>query len=350
MKYQTFGRNTGLRVSELSLGCGMFGTSWGYGANRDEARLIFDGYVEAGGNFFDTADAYQMSESETLLGEFAAARRHDFVIATKYTMAVSPSSGVSTTGNSRKNMRHAVEASLKRLKTDYIDLYWVHCPDEMTPMDEIMRGLHDLVSDGKVTYIGLSDFPAWRTAYGTTLADLRGWTPLAGQQIEYSLVERTADRELLPMAEAFGLGTAVWSPLGGGFLTGKYRSANQDFRSTSNLAALLHTENDLQKTRLLDTLFDIAKETDSNPGRVSLAWLRAKHLIPIVGPRTREQLDDNLAALNLHLSSAQMSSLDNVSKTSLGFPHNMKERFPDVRMGVAGGVPEQFTQPLFIVK
>ncbi|BDI28510.1 oxidoreductase [Capsulimonas corticalis] len=342
MRYQIFGRRTGLRVSELSLGCGTFGTTWGYGAEPAEARRIFDSYVEAGGNFFDTADAYQSGESERLLGEFIAANRDDFVVATKYTMAIAPGAGISVTGNSRKNMVRAVEASLKRLNTDRIDLYWVHHADEVTPMDEIMRGLDDLVRAGKILYIGLSDFPAWRTAYAATLADMRGWAPLAGQQIEYSLVERTPERDLLPMAQAFGLGTVAWSPLGGGLLTGKYRSGDKDARSGSNLAALLHVENDARKTATLDALETVAEEIGFDPGQTAIAWVLAKGHIPILGPRTQAQLAGNLGAVNVTLSADQIQRLDDASAISLGFPHELKTRFAEVREGTMGGVPHLF--------
>jgi len=228
MKYKVFGKNSGLRVSELALGTGNFGTGWGHGAEPEAARKIFDGYVNAGGNFFDTANVYQRGESETILGDFISADRDQFVVATKYTNAIQPVDGLSKTGNSRKNMVRAVEESLKRLKTDRIDLYWAHISDGVTPMEEIMRGFDDLVRSGKILYAGLSNFPAWRIARADLMADLRGWSPIVAIQIEYSLAERTPDRELIPMAEALGLAITTWSPLGGGFLTGKYRESSDD--------------------------------------------------------------------------------------------------------------------------
>jgi aryl-alcohol dehydrogenase-like predicted oxidoreductase len=224
MRYKIFGRRTGLRVSELALDAGNFGTRWGHGAERGEAKKVFDRYVEAGGNFIDTADGNQFGESEEIVGDFIAADRDYFVLATKYTLGTTPTDGISRTGNSRKNMVRSVEGSLKRLKTDRIDLYWAHFADAMTPMEEILRAFDDLVRAGKIHYAGLSNFPAWRISRADLLAEWRGWAPIAGIQIEYSLAQRTADRELLPMAEALGMGTALWSPLGGGFLTGKYRS------------------------------------------------------------------------------------------------------------------------------
>lgn len=348
MRYKVFGRRTGLRVSELALGCGMFGTKWGYGAEPAEARRIFDGYVEAGGNFLDTADTYHLGESESLIGEFIAPHRSDFVIATKYTLPEAAESGISVTGNSRKNMLRAVEASLKRLATDRIDLYWVHVPDGATPIDEIARGLDDLVRAGKIVYAGLSDFPAWRVASAATIAELRGWAPIVGQQIEYSLVERTPDRELLPMARALGLGTVAWSPLGGGLLTGKYRRGEAGRAVTWNVP-LIHEENSLQKTAILDALHAVAEETDTNAGRVAIAWVMAKGLIPTIGPRTCAQMDDNLGALAVGLTADQERRLDEVSAVPLGFPHEMLTRFKGLGQQIAGGKADLLDPPAVAV-
>ncbi|MGH2372840.1 MAG: aldo/keto reductase [bacterium] len=344
MRYNVFGRRTGLRVSELALGGGMFGTKWGHGAEPGEARRIFDGYAEAGGNFLDTADAYQLGESETLLGEFVAPDRDAFVLATKYTLGAAADGGLSVTGNSRKNMVQSVEASLKRLRTDRIDLYWLHMPDGTTPIDEIARGLDDLVRAGKIVYAGLSDFPAWRVASAATIAELRGWTPIVGQQIEYSLVERTPDRELLPMARALGLGTVAWSPLGGGLLTGKYRRGEGGRAVTWNVP-LVHEENSPQKTAILDALQAVAEETDTNPGRVAIAWVIAQGLIPIIGPRTRAQLDDNLGALAVPLTADHVRRLDEVSAVPLGFPHEVLTRFKGLGQQLAGGKADLLDLP-----
>ncbi|MES2626276.1 MAG: aldo/keto reductase, partial [Pseudomonadota bacterium] len=218
MRYRIFGQ-TGLRVSAIALGTGNFGKGWGYGSDREEAHKIYKGFREAGGNFLDTADQYQFGQSETMLGEFINHERDDIVVATKFSLGDSPTSGLQHTGNSRKSMVQSVEASLKRLNTDRIDLLWVHMPDGVTPIDEIARGLDDLVRAGKILYSGLSDFPAWRVATAASIAELRGWARISAVQLEYSLVERTADRELLPMATAFDLAAVSWSPLGGGLLT-----------------------------------------------------------------------------------------------------------------------------------
>jgi aryl-alcohol dehydrogenase-like predicted oxidoreductase len=334
MRYKIFGQHTGLRVSELALGGGSLGTGWGYGAERDEVRRILDGYAEAGGNFIDTADVYQFGQSERLIGEFVGAERDHFVIATKYTNGASADAGISVVGNSRKTMIQAVEASLERLGTDRVDLYWVHMPDGVTPIDEIVRGLDDLVRAGKVIYAGLSDFPAWRVARAVTIAELRGWAPIAGLQTEYSLVERTPERELLPMAHALGLGTVAWSPLGGGLLTGKYRRGEKS-RATE-MKRIVHYEDSPQKTAIVDALHAVAKDTGSNPGQVAIAWVGAKGIIPIIGPRTRAQLDDNLAAVSVRLSADQICRLDEVSAVPLGFPHEMLAD-PRNRQRLAGG-------------
>ena len=325
MRYTTFGRRTGLRVSEYALGTANFGTGWGAGAEPDEARRIFDRFAEAGGTFLDTADTYQFGESEELTGKFVSADRSHFVLATKFTLGAAPQPGISTTGNSRKTMISSVEASLKRLGTDYIDLLWVHYPDELTPMEEILRGLDDLVSSGKIHHAGLSNFPAWRVSRAVTLADLTNRAPIVGIQNEYSLVERTADRELLPMAESLGLGAALWSPLGGGLLTGKYRHS-ADGR-LSDLGAVIHTESTDQKTAVVDTVLAIAAETGATPAQVSVAWVReraaqaATAFVPIIGPRSLTQLDSYLDTLDVQLTPEQFAHLSKVSAISLGVPH-----------------------------
>jgi aryl-alcohol dehydrogenase-like predicted oxidoreductase len=324
MRYRTFGRLTGLRVSEYALGAGNFGTSWGVGAEPAEARRMFERFAEAGGTLIDTAETYQHGESETLLGDFLAADRDQFVVATKYSV-----------GNDRRGMVRAVEGSLERLKTDRIDLYWVHHQDGVTPIEEVLRGLDDLVTSGKILHAGFSNFPAWRVARAQTIAELRGWAPVTGIQVEYSLVERSADRELLPMAEALGLGVALWSPLGGGLLTGKYRES--DAGRLTDWNRLIHTEDSGQKTRTVDEVLAIATELDVPPAQVAMAWLRdrdarsATSLISIIGPRNVAQLDDYLAALDVTLTREQADRLDAVSAPTLGVPH-----------GVAAEVRERF--------
>jgi aryl-alcohol dehydrogenase-like predicted oxidoreductase len=345
MRYRTFGRLTGLRVSEYALGAGNFGTSWGVGAEPDEARRMFERFAEAGGTLIDTAEGYQLGESESLLGDFLAADRDHFVVATKYSSGYKQA-GISTTGNGRKNMVRAVEGSLKRLKTDRIDLYWVHFQDGVTPIEEILRGLDDLVSSGKIVHAGLSNFPAWRVARAQTIAELRGWSPISGIQIEYSLVERTADRELLPMAEALGLGVTLWSPLGGGLLTGKYRQS--DAGRLTDWNRLIHTEDSDQKTRTVDEVLAIAQELGVPAAQVAMAWLRdldarsTTSLISIIGPRNLAQLEDYLAALDVTLTREQADRLDAASAPPLGVPHDVSI---SVRDAVLGGDASRFTLP-----
>jgi aryl-alcohol dehydrogenase-like predicted oxidoreductase len=328
MKYQIFGQKTGLRVSTLALGTGNFGTVWPFGSTKEEAKSVFDRYAEAGGNFIDTADGYQGGQSETYLSDLIGSERDNFVLASKFSMGTRD---MQTSGNSRKTMMRAVEESLKRLKTDRLDLYWVHLSDGYTPIEEIVRGLDDLVTSGKINYAGFSNFPAWRIANASLLADLRGWAPIAGIQIEYNLIERTADRELLPMAEALGLGVAFWSPLAGGTLTGKYRNKETDPNSRRALAGglLVKDEKGERETAIIDLLESIAKETDTKVIDVALAWLRQKYdqsalsAVTIIGPRTVKQLDDNLASLELTLSLDQISRLNEISQISLGSPHEI---------------------------
>lgn len=338
MRYKLFG-NTGLRVSEVALGTGTFGTGWGWGADSAESKRVFDGFAQAGGTFLDCADVYQFGESERILADLIAADRDHFVLASKFSMGADPKGGISRTGNSRKAMVQALEASLKRLRTDRLDLYWVHMADGLTPVDEIVRAFDDLVRAGKVLYVGFSDFPAWRIARAATLAELRGWAPVAGIQVEYSLAERTAERELLPMAEALGLAVTLWSPLAGGLLTGKQRRG-EDGRHTKG-GGPVRTESP-RETAILDALGAIAKQVGVSGGQVALAWVKARadamrtSAVPILGARTRAQLDENLAALALTLTKEQVAHLDEVSATAPGFPHELlaSERF---NLAVTGG-------------
>ncbi|WP_250493858.1 aldo/keto reductase [Caballeronia sp. GAWG1-1] len=346
MRYRIFG-STGLKVSSLALGTGNFGTGWGYGSERDEAKTVFDTYRAAGGNFIDTADSYQFGDSETILAEFIKAEREDIVLASKFSLGASPDAGLQRTGNSRKAMVQAVDASLKRLDTDRIDLLWVHMPDGVTPSEEIARGLDDLVRAGKILYAGLSDFPAWRVATAATIAEMRGWAPISALQIEYSLVERTVERELLPMAAAFGLGTVAWSPLGGGLLSGKYRQGETGRKQ--GLGVVIHDESDARKTATVDAVLAIANELGVSAAQVAIAWVLAKGVLPIIGPRTLKQLDDNLGALAVSLSAEQLARLDAASATPLGFPHDVvnAER---TRSRLAGGKADLLDYPLTPVR
>ena len=318
LKYQLFGTNTGLRVSELILGTGNFGTATSYGANPVEARLIWEGYVEAGGNFIDTSNAYQQGEAERLVGQFMGADRDDFVLASKYTRTDNPTAAIAQLGNHRKAMVQAVEASLRRLKTDCLDLYFAHLPDGVTPVEEIVRGFDDLVRAGKILYGGFSNFPAWRVATAATLANLRGWVPVAGIQLEFSLVQRAAERELLPMAEGLGLGVMGYSPLGGGVLTGKYQAGE-----TGRATLLGATTESAAITTTLGVLRRIAHELEATPGQVATAWVMTRGVLPIVGARTHQQLAEHLGAAALTLSAEQMQQLNAASTIPLGYPHEL---------------------------
>jgi aryl-alcohol dehydrogenase-like predicted oxidoreductase len=343
MRYKLFGRGTGLRVTELALGAGLFGTRWGYGAEPDEARKIFDVYLDAGGNFIDTADSYEFGQSEELLGGFLDGRREDVVLATKVTLGAAAQPTILGVGNSRLNLVRSVEASLCRLRTDRIDLLWVHMPDTVTSTDEIMRALDDLVRSGKILYIGLSDFPAWRVSRAATLAELRGWAPVIGLQTEYSLVERTPDRELLPMAKAFGLGVVAWSPLGGGLLTGKYRRGEEGRANT--FQRLIHQEDQQQKVATVDAVLAVAEEAGATPIQVALSWIMSKGIVPILGPRNAEQLAGNLSVLNFNLSPEHAARLDEASAVVLGFPHDTLAE-PGTVSRLAGGNPDVVEKPL----
>jgi aryl-alcohol dehydrogenase-like predicted oxidoreductase len=326
MNYRLFGKS-GLRVSEISLGTMTFGEDWGWGSSKDEARKIYDAYRAAGGNFIDTANLYTNGTSETFVGEFMRDHRNSVVLATKYTNAA-PSDDANASGNHRKSMVQAVEASLRRLKTDYIDLYWLHVWDQMTPVEEVMRAFDDLVSQGKVLYIGVSDAPAWWIAQANTLAELRGWTQFIGLQIEYSLVERTVERELIPMAKAFNLGLVAWSPLAGGLLSGKYHSGNEkDARYTTDMGKSFRRDGE-RPDRIVAALQKVSKEVGRSPAQVALAWLQHRDIpvIPIIGARRIPQLQDNLASLELRLTAEQLSALNDASAIEMGFPHDFFEK------------------------
>lgn len=321
MNYRLLG-NSGLRVAEISLGTMTFGDDWGWGSGKDEARQIYNAYREAGGNFIDTANVYTNGTSETFLGEFMQGHRQEIVLATKYSnnaVGTDPNAG----GNQRKNMMQAVEASLRRLRTDYIDLYWMHIWDRMTPVEEVMRGFDDLVRQGKVLYIGVSDAPAWWVAQANTLAQLRSWTQFVGLQIEYSLAERTVERELIPMAKAFNIGLVAWSPLAGGLLSGKYHSGQDaNARLNTEFSKSFRKTGD-RPDRIVAALNKVSQQTGRSAAQVALAWLNYRDIpvIPIIGARRMSQLKDNLDSATVKLSPEQLSALNEASAIELGFPH-----------------------------
>jgi aryl-alcohol dehydrogenase-like predicted oxidoreductase len=339
MRYKLLGKS-GLRVSELCLGAMTFGEDWGWGSSKDESRRVLDAFLEAGGNFIDTANVYTNGTSETLLGEFLKGNRDRAVLATKYTNAM-PGNDPNAGGNQRKNMMRSVEASLKRLQTDYIDLYWLHIWDKTTPLEEVMRAFDDLVRQGKILYAGVSDMAAWAVARANTLAELRGWSPFVGLQIEYSLIERTVERELLPMSEALGLGVTAWSPLAGGVLTGKYAEgkAETDARMNSEMMKRFNLRANERAKAVVAEVRAVAGEVGRSPAQVALAWLRQRPVpvIPIVGARRLEQFKDNLACLDLKLDVSQVKRLDTASHVELGFPHDFYEN-EMVKGLVSGGM------------
>jgi aryl-alcohol dehydrogenase-like predicted oxidoreductase len=318
MRYKLLG-HSGLRVSELALGTMSFGTEWQWGANKAESKRLFDAYVDAGGNFFDTANRYTEGTSEKYLGEFIAHDRERFVVATKYTL-FTRHGDPSFSGNSRKNMMQAVEASLKRLGTDYVDLYWVHAWDGTTPVEEILRGLDDLVRQGKVLYTGISDTPAWVVSRANAIADLRGWTRFSAVQLRYSLVDRTAERELLPMARHLDLAVTPWSILAAGVLSGKYN------RKTPPKAGRAK-EGAAKVQRNLDIAAEVvrvARQLKCTPSQVAIAWVRQQPgvIIPLIGANNMQQLDDNLGALDVTLEEKHLERLDEASRIEPGFPHD----------------------------
>ncbi|MDB5289403.1 MAG: Aldo/keto reductase [Phycisphaerales bacterium] len=323
MKYRLLG-NSGLRVSEAALGTMTFGEDWGWGTARDEARKVYDAFREAGGNFIDTANFYTNGTSESFLGEFMKGHRQSVVMATKYTNA-NPGTDPNAAGNHRKSMFQAVEASLKRLQTDYIDLYWVHIWDQITPVEEVMRGLDDLVRQGKVLYTGISDAPAWWIAQANTIAHFRGGSPFVGLQIEYSLTERTVERELIPMSKALNLGVTAWSPLAGGVLTGKYhgQGSSEGSRLTGDMMKPFLPD-DKRIAPIIAAVKTVADQVGRSMAQVALAWLRYRPVpvIPIIGARKLSQFHDNLASFELHLSAGQVKILDDASRIELGFPHH----------------------------
>jgi aryl-alcohol dehydrogenase-like predicted oxidoreductase len=317
-----------------------FGDEWGWGSPKAEAQKVYETYRDAGGNFIDTANFYTGGTSEQFVGEFIKGHRDSVVLATKYSNAV-PGNDPNAAGNQRKNMMQALEASLKRLQTDYIDLYWVHIWDGITPVEEVMRGLDDIVRQGKVLYVGISDAPAWWIAQANTLAERRGWTQFTGLQIEYSLIERTVERELIPMAKALNLGILAWSPLAGGVLSGKYHGEGKadGGRMTNEGVKAFFPERELRAAPIITAVKSVSEQTGRGMAQVALAWLRHRTVpvIPIIGARKVSQLQDNLASLDLELSPDQLKSLDGASRIELGFPQVLYEK-EMVRATMYGGM------------
>ena len=327
MRYKLLGRS-GLRVSELCLGTMTFGEDWGWGAPKDECQKQVDLFAAEGGNFIDTSVNYTDGSSETILGDILKSERDNFVIATKYTLTKPESKDPNSGGNSRKNMMQSIERSLKRLQTDYIDLYYLHMWDYMTPVEEVMRGLDDLARAGKVRYVGISDSPAWIVAEANTLAELRGWSRFVGIQVPYSLADRALEWAILPMARHWDMAVLPWGLLEAGILTGKYAGRSEQPTRMDREKVTLS-----EKTQaVVEVVKEIARETGRSMAQVSINWVRQQQnralMIPILGARTAEQLQDNLAVLEWELDEGQLARLEEVSRIHLGFPHNFLEGNP----------------------
>jgi aryl-alcohol dehydrogenase-like predicted oxidoreductase len=321
MRYKLLGAS-GLRVSQLCLGTMTFGTQ-NWGAEEAEAAAIYTRFREAGGNFIDTAnEVYAAGRSEEVLGRLMAGHRDDMVLASKYSFAYPGGNNVNAGGNQRKSLRRSVESSLRRLNTDYLDVLWVHAWDRLTPVEETMRALDDLVREGKVLYLGISNAPAWVVAKCNTLAQARGWTPFVAIQAEYNLLERSVEHELLPMASDFGLSIAAWSPLASGILSGKYGGAS----SSQGGKRLDHASLKKLDERSLDiarAVTRVAEAIERTPSQVALNWVRAQpRVIPILGARTLSQLQDNLGCLDFELTPEQLHELDQLNAPALHYPHD----------------------------
>jgi aryl-alcohol dehydrogenase-like predicted oxidoreductase len=317
--FRLLGRS-GLRVSPICLGTMTFGNEIDWGSDKDGSRSVFERYLERGGNFLDTANFYTLGTSEKWLADFIGDRRDQLVIATKYSLTMRRGDP-NASGNHRKNLVQSLEASLRRLRTDYIDLYWVHIWEYRTPVDEVMRALDDAVRAGKVLYVGISDAPAWVVAQANTMADLRGWTPFVALQIKYNLIERTPEHELIPMARQLGIGVTPWSPLEGGVLSGKYNSPDK------KPDAARHVQHKLSERNLsiAKAVSDVAAAAGRTPAQVALNWLVNQPGVtsPIIGARTLEQLDDNLGALDFTLEEVQLKQLDEASGIEPIHPNEM---------------------------
>lgn len=327
MKYKLLGRS-GLRVSELCLGAMTFGEELGTGASEAVSRQIYDRYRAAGGNFVDTANIYTMGTSERMLGDFIRPEREHIVVASKYSMttdAVDPNSS----GNHRKNMVQALEASLKRLGTDYVDVYWVHGWDQMTRIDEVMRGLDDMVRAGKVLHLGASNMPAWLISQANTLATERNMTPFSALQLHYNLVERSIEADFFDLAAAQDMALTAWSPLAGGLLTGKFnRDAGEKASADARLNKAAYGPAMLAEHRLsiAEGLTELARTIGCQPSQLALAWLLhrpASSVIPILGARTLEQFENNLACLELQLNQTQVEELDALNPPPPVYPASL---------------------------
>jgi aryl-alcohol dehydrogenase-like predicted oxidoreductase len=320
MRYQLLG-HSGLRVSELCLGTMTFGETWGWGASKETSRAILDRFADRGGNYIDTSVNYTDGTSEEFIGEFLEGRRDQFVVATKYTLTKPDSTDPNSGGNHRKNMRLSVERSLRRLRTDYIDLLYLHAWDYMTPVEEIARGMDDLVRAGKVLYLAFSDTPAYIVAEANTRAELMGWSRFIGLQLPYSLIDRAIERDLLPMARHWDMAVMPWGILEAGVLSGKFLNKPADPTRVNPETLKL----DARGVAVVEAVQQIAAETGRSMSQVAINWVRQSsraQMLPILGARTIPQIEDNLAVLDWSLTPEQITRMDEVSAIPLGFPHD----------------------------
>jgi aryl-alcohol dehydrogenase-like predicted oxidoreductase len=313
MRYKLLGCS-GLRASELCLGTMTFGDDWGWGAPKEESRKMFDTFAEAGGNFIDTANNYTNGTSEKFVGEFIASDRDRFVVATKYTLTERPDDP-NFGGNHRKNMFRSIEGSLKRLNTDHVDLLWLHMWDGVTPIEEVMRALDDLVRAGKVLYVGISDTPAWVVSQANAIAELRGWSRFVAYQGEYSLASRAPERDIMPMTHALDMAFTPWGVLEGGEMTGKYNAPSEEPKRSKDTSPRVKS--------LAAELMSLAEEIGRTPSQIAINWVRQQPylVVPILGARSEKHLRDNMGCLEFDLSPEQMKRLSDASPIDLGFPH-----------------------------
>jgi aryl-alcohol dehydrogenase-like predicted oxidoreductase len=337
MRYRVLGAS-GLRVSELFLGAMTFAEGFAHGAGVDEARRIVDAYTDAGGNVVDTAINYRDGASEEVVGEVLAGRRDRFVLATKYGVSRDPADP-NAAGNHRKNLRLSLATSLRRLRTDYIDLYYVHIWDRLTPIEETMRALDDAVRGGKVLHVGLSDTPAWVATRANTLAESHGWSPVVALQARYNLLSRDAERDLIPAAEALGMSVAAWSPLGGGVLSGKFTQPG----GTSDVTRVSADSISARDHAVTQAVQDLADELGATPSQVALAWTmtRSAAVHPIVGVRRLDQLLDNLGAVTVSLPPDAVARLEATTGFDIGFPNDFIRDMQSFVYGEVGALVDE---------
>lgn len=331
MKYKLLGKS-GLKVSELCLGTMGFGTEGGWGADKETSFKILESFASAGGNFIDTANIYKLGTSEKIIGEFLTSHDRDyFVLATKYSL-MDNKTNPNASGNNRKNMMRSVEESLKRLQTDFIDILYLHIWDALTPIDEVLKGMDDLIQQGKVLYAAISDTPAWIVAKGNTMAELMGWNQFVALQVEYSLLQRTPERDLIPMAKHFGMTVTPWAPLAGGALTGKYLQGDKGRLKEDSVRLNENSQ------RITKEVISIAEKLQVQPAHVALKWTMQQPLsvIPIVGATKEKQLEENLKVTDVIITEEDMNRLDEVSAIDLGFPGKFFNE-DAVKMNTFGG-------------